>query len=84
MLQKHTRMLKVATRLKIDDVCKVLKRSRDELFEKFVEWSEKIGFKIDGDYLVIDEHANLTDIIAGLDKEFAAWNDKQKLTDGKI
>ena len=84
MFKQLARMIRVAKRLKIDDVCEVLKRPRSELFDRFIEWSEKFGFMIDGDYLVIGENANLEGVMADLDKAFAEWNAKEKSKQGKL
>ena len=77
-------MIKASKKLNINDICKVLKRPRDELFEKLIEWSDKFGFKIDGEYIVIEESANLDGAIADLDKEFISWDKNQKAKNGKI
>ena len=54
ILKKLEQMFKASKRLKIEDVCGILGMERADLLGKFFDWSDKFGFKIDGDYLVIE------------------------------
>jgi hypothetical protein len=48
-----------------------------------VEWAYQFGFKIDGDYVIL-ENADIGGFIAELDKSFATWDSKAKTKDGKL
>ncbi len=57
---------------------RVLGLDADTFSNKIFDWAAEFGFKIDGDFVVI-EGGDVTGFISKLDAEFADWGQK----DGK-
>ncbi|MHA1699731.1 MAG: hypothetical protein ACTSWN_12880, partial [Promethearchaeota archaeon] len=76
-LEKLNKMFKISHRLRIDDICGVLKMDRYELLDFYTEWADKFGFKIDGDYLVCDADNILEGWLDSLDQQFAEWEGRE-------
>ncbi len=81
ILAKMEKMFKASRRIKIDDACAVLGIDRTELIGWTIDESEKLGVKVDGEYLVVGEDV---DTSAWLDEQFSAWDKKAQEKEGKI
>ncbi|MHA1372268.1 MAG: hypothetical protein ACTSRA_21425, partial [Promethearchaeota archaeon] len=84
MLQKLSSMLRSSTRLRIDDVSSLLGMERVALLSILLDWSGRMGFKIDGDYIVTSEGMDVGAFIADLDRQFSEWSESEKDKRGKI
>ncbi|MHA1716444.1 MAG: hypothetical protein ACTSXP_12440, partial [Promethearchaeota archaeon] len=84
MLQKLSAMLQSSTRVRIDDVASFLSMDRSALLPLFVDWSNRLGFKIDGDYIVISGEINVGAFMADLDRQFSEWSESERDKKGKI
>jgi len=81
ILAKMEKMFKASRRIKIDDACAVLGIDRTELIGWIIDESDKLGVKVDGDFLVVGEDV---DTSAWLDQQFSAWDKKEQEKEGKI
>ncbi len=79
---KLKRILDVSKRVSVEMILEVLKIDRETFTARIVDWAHQFGFKIDGDYVML-EHADIGGFIAELDKSFATWDSKTKTKDGK-
>ncbi len=77
-IDKIRKMLVVSTRIKMDMMQRALGLDADTFSNKIFDWAAEFGFKIDGDFVVI-EGGDVTGFISKLDAEFADWGIK----DGK-
>lgn len=85
MFKKLVKMLKVSRKLKIDDICIQLKRSREEVLKIFFDWGEKFGVIIDGDFIFVKNTDDLDSIVMDLlQQSFDDWSNKEKTKEGKI
>jgi hypothetical protein len=80
---KLKRILDVSKRVSLGMIRDVLKLEKETFSERIVEWAHQFGFKIDGDYVIL-ENADIDGFIAELDKSFASWDSKTKAKDGKV
>ena len=60
----------------------ILGMDRSQVLSKFFDWSDKFGFKIDGDYLTIE--GGETDFFSSLDQQFSDWENKEETKQGKM
>ncbi|MHA1715695.1 MAG: hypothetical protein ACTSXP_08615, partial [Promethearchaeota archaeon] len=84
ILQKLSAMLQSSTRLRIDDVSSLLDVDRVDLMSLLLDWSGRMGFKIDGDFIVTSGEMDVGAFIADLDRQFAEWSESEKDKRGKI
>ncbi|MHA1372489.1 MAG: hypothetical protein ACTSRA_22550, partial [Promethearchaeota archaeon] len=84
ILQKLSSMLQSSTRLRIDDVSSLLGMDRVALLSLLLDWSGRMGFKIDGDFIVTSEGMDIGAFMAGLDQQFSEWSESEKDKRGKI
>jgi hypothetical protein len=77
-IDKIRKMLTVSTRIKMDMMQRAIGLDADTFSNKIFDWAAEFGFKIDGDFVVI-EGGDVTGFISKLDAEFADWGTK----DGK-
>ena len=82
-IQKLSKLLKISDRIKIDDISDVLKMKRGILLDQLIDWSDKLEFKLDGDFLIINQ-SSVDDFINALDKQFSTWERREGSQDGKI
>ena len=61
--------MKVSTRVKLDRLQEVLNIERTQFNNKIFEWAEEFDFKIDGDYLVVNQDTLSRFISSLTDKE---------------
>nr|MDO8115093.1 hypothetical protein [Candidatus Sigynarchaeota archaeon] len=69
LLRKFQKIIKMASRVKKNDVAEALGLPDEELFVKLMDWSDQFPFKIDGDMIVVDDSAGF---VNALDRQFAA------------
>jgi hypothetical protein len=81
ILARMEKMFKASRRIKIDDACGVACLDRTALIGWIIDNSEKLGVKVDGDYLVVGEGV---DTSAWLDEQFSAWDKKVEEKEGKL
>ncbi|MBN2150856.1 MAG: hypothetical protein JW839_05410 [Candidatus Lokiarchaeota archaeon] len=81
ILARLEKMFKASRRIKIDDACSVLGVDRTELIGWIIDESEKMGVRVDGDYLVVGDGVETS---AWLDEQFSAWDKKEHDKEGKL
>ncbi len=81
ILARMEKMFKASRRIKIDDACAVLCIDRTEMIGWCIDESDKLGVKVDGDYLVVGDGV---DTSAWLDEQFSAWDKKEQVKEGKL
>jgi hypothetical protein len=84
MLSHLLYLLQSNDRMKIDDVCNILKISKAKFIEIFLDWTKKNQLNIEGEYLVINKETDLNKAIKDLDGMYAQWENREKLKQGKI
>ncbi|MHA1699130.1 MAG: hypothetical protein ACTSWN_09860, partial [Promethearchaeota archaeon] len=83
-LEKLSKALSASDRLRIDDIASSLQMDRANLMDLLFEWSGRLGFRIDGDYIVTSEGMNIGAFVADLDRQFSEWSESEKDKKGKI
>jgi len=81
--EKLRKLLRVSKRVRQSQLAEYLGLSSDELFDNLVEWADKFGFKIDGDFIVV-ENSDIEGFVSSLDTYFAEWEDKERKKQGKV
>ncbi len=81
ILSRMEKMFKASRRIKIDDACAVLGIDRTEMIGWIIDESEKLGVKVDGDFLVVGDDV---DTSAWLDEQFSEWDKKEQGKEGKL
>ena len=71
-IQKLKKILKVSNRFRLDMMMDILNIDKKKFNNKLKNWSAEFGFKIDGEYLIINKETVL-EFIDALDKQFRAW-----------
>lgn len=69
-------MLKVSKRIKIEEMKDVIGRDTNIFEEHIWDWAYKFGFKVDGDYIVV-ENVDIDGFIKKLDKQFELWKNQK-------
>jgi hypothetical protein len=83
MIEKLKDMMEVSTRIRLDMMCRILKLKQEDFDENIFKWAKKFGFKVDGDYIVI-ENADVSGFLEALDEQFKDWHSNETLIRGKI
>lgn len=68
-VEKVKKLLKISTRIKIDEMNDTIGRDTRIFEERIWDWAYEFGFTIDGDYIVV-ENADIDGFIKKLDKQF--------------
>ncbi len=55
IIDKLKRLIKISLKIKIEHIGTILKTNKEELLNLIILWAEKFDFKIDGDYLILNE-----------------------------
>jgi len=50
----------------------VLQLNKDVFYDNLFSWAKKFNFKVDGDYLIVED-ADIDGFIANLDTEIELW-----------
>ena len=79
-IEKFKKILNVSNRFRLDMLTDILNMSKKNLNNKLKKWSAEFGFKIEGNYLVIDKET-VSDFIDALDKHYKSW---EKMEKGKM
>ena len=77
------KIMKVSTRIRQDQLRKLLKMEEDTFNERIIEWAEEFGFKIDGDYVAFGG-GDVDAFIQSLDQQFAEWTGAETSKAGKV
>ncbi len=80
LLEKFTKIFKVAKVVKRAEVMKSLGLTKEQLFEKLIEWGETLPFKIEDDKIIVEDAVSFA---AMLDQQFADWETKEHGQVGK-
>jgi hypothetical protein len=55
------------------------------MLQSLMEWQNTLkGFKIDGDYLSMEDAGSLDGLMGALDSQFDDWEEKEHSKEGKI
>ena len=60
-----------------------LNLDKKTFLDKIYDWAEEFGFRIDGDFLKINQDT-VSDFIDALDKQFSSWEKMEKEKTDKI
>ena len=82
-IEKIKKMVKVSDRLRLSMMRKALNIDEDVFMDKIFDWAVEYGFRIDGDFLNINQDT-VSDFIDALDKQFSSWEEIEKEKGGKI
>jgi hypothetical protein len=83
--KKLFNLFKISSKVKLDDVQRILGMNREELLQSLMEWQNTLkGFKIDGDYLTLEDSGSLGGLMGVLDSQFDEWEEKEQSKEGKI
>ncbi|MHA1520355.1 MAG: hypothetical protein ACTSRK_09240 [Promethearchaeota archaeon] len=81
LLYKFQQIMKISKSVSMDYIAGNLAITKQELFDLLISWKSRLPFKIDGEMIIVDD---LNDFIANLDENFAEWDEKSNLKDGKM
>ena len=82
LIGKITKMMRVSSRIRLDVMREGLNLDSKAFNTKLFDWANEFGFKIDGDYIVVED-ADIEGFISSLDKQFDMWENKEKGKEGK-
>jgi NHL repeat len=83
--KKLFNLFKISSKVKLDDVQRILGMNREELLQSLMEWQNTLkGFKIDGDFLTLEDASSLGGLMGALDSQFDEWEEKEQTKEGKI
>ena len=72
-------LMSISDKIKIEDVCSILGVTRPILLRYLMNWKEKLsGFRIDGDYLIVENQKYTETFIDLLDERFDDWKKNKK------
>ena len=80
---KLTKLMKISSKIRIEDLASVLKLERATLFDKLIDWSDEFSYEIDGDFLNVNKDS-ISSFIEALDKQFISWKVQEESHEGKI
>ena len=69
-------MMEVSTRIRLDVMRDALDMDTKAFNSRIFNWAEKFNFKINGDYVII-EQADIEGFMADLDKQFEMWENSE-------
>ena len=75
--KKIKKLINVSGKIRLDIMRDVLKMEFSEFNERLFDWAVEFGFKIDGDYIII-ENSDVEGFINQLDKQFELWENRKK------
>jgi len=82
-MKKLSKLFKISSRIKIEDLAGLLGLERLKLFNKLIDWSDQFAYEIDGDFLKVNKES-LSDFIDTLDKQFVEWEKSEATGQSKI
>jgi hypothetical protein len=77
---KFKRAIQISQRIEMGSLATMLGIPKEQLLAFLLDWSEQVHFKIDKDLIIVQD---INETIMDLDKEFAAWDGKEKSKEGK-
>ncbi|NMC07682.1 MAG: hypothetical protein GYA24_20885 [Candidatus Lokiarchaeota archaeon] len=80
LLEKFKRAIQISNQIAIADLAAMLDISKKQLLAYLLEWSETIHFKIDKDFIIVQD---INETISDLDQQFASWESREKNKQGK-
>ncbi|WP_371805363.1 hypothetical protein [Candidatus Lokiarchaeum ossiferum] len=84
-IEQLSKLLNISNRVKLSDIENILHLSRKQLISQLIEWTDQIsGYKIDEDYLLIDNSGTNQEFINMVDQQFSDWDDHINQKQGKI
>jgi outer membrane protein assembly factor BamB len=83
-LSHLSHLLQFNNRMKIDEICGILKISRAQFIEMFLDWTKYHRLIIEGEYLVVTKDIDLNKAINDLDILFSQWQNSEKLKRDKL
>jgi hypothetical protein len=81
LLRKIERIMKTSSKIRLDMMREILQLKSSTFNSKILDWALDFGFKIDGDYIII-EGADVDAFISDLDRQFENWKTKEKYHHG--
>jgi len=75
IIEKITRIMKVSTRVNLDRMQDVLNMDKTLFNNKIFEWADEFEFKIDGDYLIVNQDS-VSKFLASLNDLSFIWENK--------
>ena len=81
LMQKFEKILRASNKVKQAQIAQYLGISEHELFALLISWSELLPFKIEDEYVVVEDMQQFTEI---LEQDFADWEEREHTKDGKV
>jgi len=76
-LEKLRDILNVSNKIKLKRVQNVLNLDDKSFDGKIIEWAKEFGFRIDGEYLLVNKES-ISEFIEALDEKFIEWEEIEK------
>jgi hypothetical protein len=73
-LKTLERLMRVSSRVKIDDIAAILGTSRADMLLKLLDYADEYRFKIEEDIIAFESGAVTGDFVKTLEKEFEGWS----------
>jgi len=83
VIDKIKKILHVSSRVRIEMMRNALEMDEKEFDAMIFNWAFDYGFKIDGDYIII-ENVNIDDFISNLDSWFKNWGAEEREKSQKL
>jgi len=83
LIAKLQKLLKVSDKIKMDQMRNILKVDKETFNENIIDWAEEFRFRIDGDYVIVNQES-VDDFIDELDSKFAVWEKQEIAGIGKV
>lgn len=80
LLRKFQEILAVSHRVERSSVAEYLEISTKDLFRKLITWGKTLPFKIDGEFIVIEDAEDFTKV---LERQFELWGEAEATGLGK-
>ncbi|HMF34912.1 MAG TPA: zinc ribbon domain-containing protein [Candidatus Lokiarchaeia archaeon] len=78
------KLVRVSSRVKIDDMAGVLEVPRAELLRKLLDLSDQFHFQIEEEVVAFDAGADAGNFVKELEREFAAWGKSAEKTETAV
>lgn len=82
IVEKIRSMMEVSERISLEMMRKTLEMDSDEFLNNIWGWAKKFGFRIDGDYIIV-ENADVGEFVKYLDDQFLNWKKKEGIKEEK-
>ncbi len=76
-------LFKISESVNINDIASLMDLPRTEVIKKLIEWKNLFKFKIDGDFVRLDQ-AELSNVLNAIDKSFEDWNSEARKSQKKL